>query len=92
MVCNTKMSKNVDPSEERGRMVVHNMVSCLSSSVDEGDTYLEKVCGSTVCSGESEAAHHVSYSPASDPFRINLLQPWKDHQVQDLTEECKGGS
>ena len=84
--------KNVNPSEERARKAVCNTVSCLLSSVDEGDTYLEKVCGSRVHSGKSEAAPCVFYSPASDPFRINLLQPWKDHQVQDLTEECKGGS
>ena len=65
--------KKVDPSEERGRKAVHDTVSCLLSSVDEGDTYLEKVCGSRVHSGESEVAPHVSYSPASGPFRLDLL-------------------
>jgi len=65
--------KKVDPSKERGRTVVRNAFSCLSSSADEGDTYLEKVCGSMVHSGESEVAPHVSYSPASGPFRLDLL-------------------
>ena len=65
--------KKVNPSKDRGRKVVCDMVSCLLSSADEGDTYLEKVCGSRVCSGEPEVAPCDSYSPASDPFRLNLL-------------------
>ena len=52
--------------------MVGDTVSCLTSA-DEGDTYLEKVCGSRVWSGKSEVASHVSYSPASDPFKLDLL-------------------
>ena len=59
--------KKVNPSEQRGRKAVYDVVSCLLSSADEGDTYLEKVCGSRVHSGESEVTPCVSYSPASDP-------------------------
>ena len=51
------MSEN----KERGRKVVHDTVSCLLSSADEGDTYLEKVCGIRVNSGKSEAAPCVSF-------------------------------
>jgi len=48
--------KKVNPSEERGRKAVRDVVSCLLSSADKGDTYIEKVCGSRVHSGESEMA------------------------------------